>query len=94
MIEGFTIGIAVVIATSQLKDLAGLTTGALPADLLPKIEGLWAARGTADWSSLLLGLATIVGIAFVRRFAPQSARVRSSFLLPAPSRLPCPRWRP
>ena len=71
VIEGFTIGIAVVIATSQLKDLAGLTTGALPADFVPKIEGLWAARGTADWSSLWLGLATIVGIAFVRRFAPQ-----------------------
>lgn len=71
VIEGFTIGIAVVIATSQLKDLAGLTTGALPADFLPKIEGLWAARGSADWSSLLLGLATIVGILLVRRFAPQ-----------------------
>ncbi|MGZ3172239.1 MAG: SulP family inorganic anion transporter [Croceibacterium sp.] len=71
VIEGFTIGIAVVIATSQLKDLAGLTTGALPADFVPKIEGLWAARGTADWSSLLLGLATIVGILLVRRFAPQ-----------------------
>src|ERR1700710_2258267 len=44
VIEGFTIGIAIVIATSQLKDLAGLTTGSLPADFLPKVEALWAAR--------------------------------------------------
>lgn len=71
VIEGFTIGIAVVIATSQLKDLAGLQTAPLPADFLPKMEGLWAARATVDWSSLLLGLATIVGIGLVRRFAPR-----------------------
>ena len=71
VIEGFTIGIAVVIATSQLKDLAGLTTGTLPADFVPKMEGLWAARHTIEWASLALGVATVAGIALVRRFAPQ-----------------------
>jgi SulP family sulfate permease len=82
VVEGFTIGIAVVIATSQLKDLAGLTTGALPADFVPKMEGLWAGRGTLDWSSLLLGVTTIVGIALVRRFAPQF-RARAAVVLVA-----------
>jgi SulP family sulfate permease len=71
VIEGFTIGIAVVIATSQLKDLAGLTTGALPADFMPKMQGLWAARGTVEWASLALGVATVAGIALVRKYAPQ-----------------------
>jgi SulP family sulfate permease len=71
VIEGFTIGIAVVIATSQLKDLAGLTTAPLPADFVPKMEGLWAARGTLEWPSLALGVATVAGIALVRRYAPQ-----------------------
>jgi SulP family sulfate permease len=71
VIEGFTIGIAIVIATSQLKDLAGLTTGALPADFIPKMEGLWAARGTVEWASLVLGVATVIGIALVRKFTPQ-----------------------
>nr|WP_166178289.1 SulP family inorganic anion transporter [Altererythrobacter segetis] len=91
VIEGFTIGIAIVIATSQLKDLAGLTSGALPADFVPKMEGLWAGRGTLDWTSLLLGLATIIGIALVRRFAPQfRARaavvlIASAFALALPS---------
>jgi SulP family sulfate permease len=70
VVEGFTIGIAVVIAASQLKDLAGLQTGALPADFVPKMEGLWAARGTLDGPSLALGLATVAGIALVRRYAP------------------------
>jgi SulP family sulfate permease len=82
VVEGFTIGIAVVIAASQLKDLAGLTTGALPADFVPKMEGLWAGRGTLDWSSLLLGVTTIVGIALVRRFAPQF-RARAAVVLVA-----------
>ena len=71
VIEGFTIGIALVIATGQLKDLAGLKGPALPADFVPKMEGLWAARATLDWPSLALGIATIAGIALVRRFAPQ-----------------------
>ncbi|HSG35503.1 MAG TPA: SulP family inorganic anion transporter, partial [Sphingomonadaceae bacterium] len=71
VIEGFTIGIAVVIAASQLKDLAGLETGPLDAEFIDKLVELWAARATLDWPSLLLGLATIVGILVVRRYAPQ-----------------------
>jgi len=71
VIEGFTIGIAVVIATSQLKDLAGLQTGPLDAEFIPKLEGLWAARGSLDWPSLWLGLATVAGILLVRRYAPK-----------------------
>ena len=67
VIEGFTIGIAVVIATSQLKDLAGLATPTLPAAFVPKLEALWAARDTADGPSLAFGLGSILGIALVRR---------------------------
>ncbi|HEX9807000.1 MAG TPA: SulP family inorganic anion transporter [Alteraurantiacibacter sp.] len=71
VVEGFTIGIAVVIAASQLKDLAGLETGALSAEFIPKIEALWAARASLDLPSLLVGIATIAGILLVRHFAPQ-----------------------
>jgi SulP family sulfate permease len=39
VITGFTSGIAVIIFSSQVKDLFGLRMGALPADFLPK----WAA---------------------------------------------------
>ncbi len=71
VIEGFTIGIAIVIATSQLKDLGGLDTKSLPADFLPKVETLWAARATLQWPALWLGGATIAAILVLRRLFPR-----------------------
>lgn len=71
VVEGFTLGIAVVIATSQLKDLTGLKLASLPADFLPKIGALWSARGSFDMTALILGLATITAILLGRRLAPR-----------------------
>ncbi|MGQ7830183.1 SulP family inorganic anion transporter [Altererythrobacter sp. Z27] len=71
VIEGFTIGIAVVIAVSQLKDLAGMTGASLPADFLPKLQGLWEMRGTVDTGSLALGVACILAIIGLRKLAPR-----------------------
>jgi SulP family sulfate permease len=71
VINGFTIGIALIIATSQLKDLLGLTTVEVPADFLSKIEVLWGARPTFSWASTLIGLSTMVLIVLFRRAAPK-----------------------
>lgn len=71
VIEGFTIGIAIVIAASQLKDLLGLSTGPLPADFVEKLPELWAARGTFSLSALAIGLGTIAAIFVLRRLAPR-----------------------
>lgn len=71
VIEGFTIGIAIVIAASQLKDLAGMTGPALPADFMPKMLGLWAMRHSIDWASLALGVAATAAILIFRRMAPR-----------------------
>lgn len=71
VIEGFTIGIAVVIAVSQLKDLAGMTGPSLPADFIPKLQGLWAMRGSIDTNALLLGIVSIAAILGLRRMAPR-----------------------
>lgn len=71
VIEGFTIGIALVIAVSQLKDLGEMTGPALPADFLPKVNGLWAASGTVDPASLALGVASVAAILALRRMAPK-----------------------
>lgn len=71
VIEGFTIGIAIVIAVSQLKDLAGMSGPALPADFLPKLGGLWAMRGTIEPASLVLGITSIAAILVLRRLAPK-----------------------
>src|SRR3546814_1199343 len=48
VVTGFTAGIAVIIFTSQLKDLFGLATAELPAEFLSKMAALWAARDSAD----------------------------------------------
>ncbi|MGA9412779.1 MAG: SulP family inorganic anion transporter, partial [Roseobacter sp.] len=71
VINGFTIGIAVIIATSQLKDLFGLTVDAVPAEFLAKIEVLWAARPNLSAVSALIGLATMILIVLFRRAAPK-----------------------
>ena len=49
VIEGFTVGIALIIAVSQLKDLFGLSAAHVPADLVHGLPALWHARG--DWVS-------------------------------------------
>ena len=70
VIDGFTIGIAVVIAASQLRDFFGLHTAALPADFLEKVPVLWQARHSFDAASALIGLVTLVAIAGFRKRWP------------------------
>jgi SulP family sulfate permease len=69
VIEGFTIGIAIIIAVSQLKDLLGLSAR-VPADLVEAVPALWAARGSINPAALTLGVVSIAGIALLRRRAP------------------------
>lgn len=71
VIKGFTIGIAVIIATSQLKDLFGLGVAEVPAEFLAKIEVLWAARPSFSTASAGIGFATMVLIVLFRRAAPK-----------------------
>ncbi|MEJ1996654.1 MAG: SulP family inorganic anion transporter [Maritimibacter sp.] len=70
VINGFTLGIAVIIATSQLRDLLGLQTADLPAEFFAKLEALWAARASFDWHALVVGLITGVLIFTLRRKLP------------------------
>ena len=70
VIEGFTVGIALIIAISQLKDLLGLSLGTSSADLVELTPALWQARGEINLSALLVGLFAIAGIALLRRMAP------------------------
>lgn len=71
VIDGFTIGIAVVIGTSQLKDFLGLATGPLPADFVEKLPALWRARDSFDLLAAAAGIATIAVILLMRRFFPR-----------------------
>ena len=70
VIEGFTVGIALIIAVSQLKDLLGLSTAHVPADLIHGLPALWAARHGLNPSALIVGLLSIGGIALLRHRLP------------------------
>jgi SulP family sulfate permease len=70
VIEGFTVGIAVIIAVSQLKDLLGLSAATVPADLVEALPALWMARDAINPAALIIGLLSIAGIALLRRLAP------------------------
>jgi SulP family sulfate permease len=69
---GFTAGIAVIIFSSQIKDLAGLhLAGPEPAAILPKLRALADAAGTASPAAIALALAAILIIQGTKRFAPR-----------------------
>jgi SulP family sulfate permease len=56
---GFTSGIALVIATLQIKDFFGLQPGPLPDHFVPRLGALWAARGTVSGTEFALGAVTL-----------------------------------
>lgn len=71
VVNGFTIGIGIIIATSQLRDFLGLTLDEVPADFVHKIPALWLARDTMNVSAFLIGMATLLLIIWFRRIAPK-----------------------
>lgn len=69
---GFTSGIGVIIFSSQIKDMLGLTlTGGEPGPILPKLAALWAARDTVSPAALGVTLATVGLILAIQRFRPR-----------------------
>lgn len=71
VVNGFTIGIGIIIATSQLKDFLGLAVDKVPADFLDKIPALWQARETFSLTTFAIALVTLVLIVALRRIAPR-----------------------
>ena len=68
---GFTSGIAVVIMASQIPDLLGLTAPGVPAEFIPKLRALWAARETLSLPAVGLSAACVAAILLLRRHAPR-----------------------
>jgi SulP family sulfate permease len=71
VINGFTIGIAIIIAISQLKDLFGLSIATVPAEFFGKLEALWGARDSMNIAAICIGIATMILIVTFRRLAPR-----------------------
>lgn len=70
VIEGFTVGIALIILVSQLKDLLGLSAAKASADLIEALPALWDARAAISPAALAVGIFSIAGIAVLRKIAP------------------------
>ena len=61
---GFTNGIALLIASTQIKDFLGLSTPGLPSEFLPRIAMLVNAAPTVRWRTAAVGAASLVVILF------------------------------
>ena len=71
VVTGFTAGIAVIIATSQVGDFLGLAAGKVPADFLGKWAAYFSALSTIHGPTVAVGGATLAIIVLLRRYAPQ-----------------------
>jgi SulP family sulfate permease len=60
VVIGFTSGIAVVIFSSQVKDVLGLRMGAVPAPFFEKWESYVAHLGSANWSAVIIAAAALL----------------------------------
>ena len=71
VVTGFTAGIAVIIATSQIGDFLGLRLDKVPAEFIAKLGAYGSALGTLNWAALGTGVATLAAIILLRRYAPK-----------------------
>jgi SulP family sulfate permease len=67
VVVGFTNGIAVLIASTQIKDFFGLHTGAVPSEFLPRIKLLVASFPSLNPAALGIGAATMAILIFLPR---------------------------
>src|SRR5580698_6220829 len=59
VIIGFTNGIALLIASTQIKDFLGLRTGAVPSNFLPRMKMLAEDIGTVQWETVAIAGTTL-----------------------------------
>lgn len=71
VVTGFTAGIAVIIFSSQIKDLFGLSMPEVPAAVAEKWGAFWASRETVNLSAVALSATALAIILVCRRFAPR-----------------------
>jgi SulP family sulfate permease len=77
VVIGFTNGIGILIASTQIRDLFGLQAASVPGDFLGRIETLARSAGTASWAATALAFSTIAVILICRRV---SRRIPGSIL--------------
>ncbi|MFY9287858.1 MAG: SulP family inorganic anion transporter, partial [Alphaproteobacteria bacterium] len=71
VITGFTAGIAVIIASSQVKDFLGLKLDKVPADFIPKWKAILETLSTAHGPTFLMGIGALLLIILLHRLRPK-----------------------
>ena len=71
VVTGFTAGIAVIIAVSQVKDFLGLSLEHEPAEFFEKVMALGAALPGVAAPTLAVALGALAVILLVRRYRPE-----------------------
>ncbi|WP_293553586.1 SulP family inorganic anion transporter [Parvibaculum sp.] len=70
VITGFTAGIAVIIASSQIKDFFGLAVENVPAEFFPKLEALALALPSLHAGTFGVAAGALAVILLLRRYRP------------------------
>ena len=71
VVTGFTAGIALIIASSQVKDFLGLSLENVPAGFLPKWQAYFGAMTSVHIATFLVGLGALCVIIALKKFAPR-----------------------
>jgi len=69
VIVGFTNGIAILIASTQIKDFLGLQIGSVPSEFLARMGVLAAAISTTQWPTVVLSTASLALILVIPRLS-------------------------
>jgi SulP family sulfate permease len=71
VVVGFTNGIALLIASTQIKDFLGLRVDQLPGDFTGRMRALGAHLDTANVVAIAMATAAVLTIVLTRRYAPR-----------------------
>jgi SulP family sulfate permease len=71
VVLGFTNGIALLIASTQIKDFLGLAVGETPAEFFSRMAVLAVSLDTVNWNAVALGTLALAIIIWVPRALPR-----------------------
>ena len=71
VVIGFTNGIALLIASTQIKDFLGLQTPPVPSEFLPRMTLLAEHIGSIHWPTVTISVISLAIILILPKFAPR-----------------------
>lgn len=67
LIVGFTAGIAVIIFSTQIKDLFGMSIANVPSDFIPRWGAYFQSLNTINWYALGIGIGSIIIVVYWKK---------------------------